>query len=178
MGFLGRLLGSVPGESSQDLQIRKEFANRLHQKINQLLPKHDGEEQLKLACLAGLFARVAYVDLKITEGERERIVSILREWSDLSEEEVSAVAELACQEIVDLCGLENTRYCHPLAEMMSLGQRMSVLTALFAVAAADGNVEHLESEEIRTVAKGLLLEHKHYLSARATVLDKLGLLKA
>ena len=177
MSFLDRLFGTASLGSSESDTRQKEFAGRLHQKIRKLLPKYDHKEQLKLACLAGLFARIAYADMDISDIEQQKISAILREWSDLEETEVQAVSKLACQEIVDLCGLENTRYCGPLAELMTTGQRMSVLTALFAVAAADGSVEHLESEEIRNVAKGLLLEHKHYISARATVLDKLKLLK-
>ncbi len=176
MGFFDRLFAAVPG-SAEGTARHKEFASRLHQRVGSLLPNQSEENQLKLACLAGLFARVAYADMEITSGEQERMESILREWSDLSETEVQAVAELACKEVVELCGLENTRYCHPLADLMSTSQRVSVLTALFAVAAADGSVEHLESEEIRNVAKGLLLEHKHYVSCRATVIDKLKLLK-
>ena len=176
MGFFDRLFASVPA-GSEGIARQKEFASRLHQRIGKLLPDQGEEEQLKLACLAGLFARVAYADMDITAGEQERMAAILRQWSDLSEAQVLAVAELACEEVVDLCGLENTRYCHPLADLMNTSQRVSVLTALFAVAAADGSVEHLESEEIRNVAKGLLLEHKHYISARATVVDKLELLK-
>ncbi len=170
MGFLDHFFGNA-------LTKEKEFASRLHQKIENLLPNHNEEYQLKLACLSGLLARVAYADMDIAESEREKIAETLKKWTELSDHEIDVVSNLACDEVIDLSGLENTRYCHPLSEIMTHTERFSLLKALFAIAAADGSVEHVESEEIRHIAKGLLLEHKHYISARATVLDKLKALQ-
>ena len=48
---------------------------------------------------------------------------------------------------------------------------------LFSVAASDGNADNLESEEIRTISKGLGLEHKHFVAARMSVKEYLGSLK-
>ena len=73
--------------------------------------------------------------------------------------------------------MEDHKYTDPLNDMLTNEQRYKVLEGLFALAASDGNAEQLESEEIRIISKGLLLEHKHFISARATVLNSLGALK-
>ena len=52
-------------------------------------------------------------------------------------------------------------------------ERYSLLKALFSIAASDGQVEEKESEEIRIISKGLRLQHQDFISARASVLDKI-----
>ena len=42
---------------------------------------------------------------------------------------------------------------------------------LFVIAASDGNVAAIESEEIRVISKGLELTNQHFLAARAEVAD-------
>lgn len=151
--------------------------SRLHQKISELLPNHSENDLIKVACIAGLLARIAYVDLKIEKGEVETMKTALKEWSNLDELMVEAIVNLSVDEIKDLAGLENHKYCHPLNDILDNDEKFKLLTSLFAVAAGDGSVESMESEEIRVITKGLLLEHKHYIAARATVLEKLKALK-
>jgi hypothetical protein len=45
------------------------------------------------------------------------------------------------------------------------------------IAASDGGASSREAKEIRIIAQGLKLEHKHFISAQATVLEKLDALK-
>ena len=153
-----------------------QFTSRLHQKVSDLLPEHSEEEQLKVACLSGLMARIAYNDLVIDDREKEVILNSLKNWTQIKDKEALAVAELCLSEVKDLAGIENHLYCLPLRESLSETERYNIVVSLFAVAAADGNVENSESEEIRNIAHGLLLEHKHFISARTTVLEKLGAL--
>ncbi|MFT6604717.1 MAG: putative tellurite resistance protein B-like protein, partial [Bacteriovoracaceae bacterium] len=96
----------------------------------------------------------------------------------LSAEEIDAIVAVSIDEIKDLSGLENHKYCPPLVEILEKDQRYGLLESLFQIAASDGNVEDNESEEIRLITTGLNLEHKHYISARATVLEFLGALRS
>ncbi len=153
------------------------FTSRLHQKVSELLPNQSDDQLLKIACLSGLMARIAYNDLVIDENERQVILKSLKDWSHLNDKEATAVADLCLSEVKDLAGVENHLYCLPLRESLSLDERYRIIVSLFAVAAADGTVENSESEEIRNINHGLLLEHKHFISARSTVLEKLGALK-
>jgi len=153
------------------------FTSRLHQKVSELLPDQSDEQLLKIACLSGLMARIAYNDLVIDDNERQIILNSLKEWTNLNNEEAKAIADLCLSEVKDLAGVENHLYCLPLRETLSLEERYNVIVSLFAVAAADGTVENSESEEIRNINHGLLLEHKHFISARSTVLEKIGALR-
>jgi uncharacterized tellurite resistance protein B-like protein len=121
---------------------------------------------------------VAFTDMEIHEKEVTNIKSSIEEWTDLNSEEAAAITTLAISEVKDLAGLENHKYCHPLNDILSTQQKYGLLKSLFAIAAADGNVDNNEAEEIRVIATGLLLEHKHFISAKATILDKLGALKS
>lgn len=153
------------------------FAGRLQQKVASLLPNSDNEEKLLVACVAGLLARVAYIDFKIHESELLKMRGALNEWTDLDSHDIQAIVTLAIEEIKDLAGLENHTYCAPLNELLNPDQRYALLEGLFALAASDGEVESRESEEIRLITQGLRLEHKHFIAARATVLEHLKALK-
>lgn len=154
------------------------FSSRLHKRVVELLPQQTEDSHLLIACLSGLMARIAYNDLKVDEGEKKVIEESLKAWTDLSHSECQAVSELCLSEIKELAGIENHLYCLPLRESLSESKRYSIVESLFAVAAADGSVDNSEAEEIRNINNGLLLEHKHFISAKATVLDKIGALKS
>lgn len=153
------------------------FKSNLHEKIARYLPHSDENEQVLIACISGLMSRVAFVDFELHSKEEELIEQSLRTWTNLNDHEITAVKNIAIEEIKELSGLENHRYCHPLNDLLNNDQKYELLKALFAIAAGDGTVEQKESEEIRTIAKGLLLEPKHFLSARATVVEYLASLK-
>jgi len=152
-------------------------SSRLHQKISKLLPGTNEDELIKCACVAGLLARVAYIDFEIHENEKDFISKSLLDWTNFNKEEVEAISKVAIEEIKDLAGLENHLYCHPLNKLMDNDEKYGVVETLFAMAASDHEVTGNESEEIRLINMGLRLEHKHFISARATVLDKLVALK-
>lgn len=151
--------------------------SRLHQKISELLPEENEDELIKCACVAGLLASVAFIDFEIHENEEEFMKKSLLDWTNLTPLEVDAISKVAIDEIKELSGLENHLYCKPLNELMDNDEKYGVLESLFAMAACDHEVSHKESEEIRVIYMGLHLEHKHFVSARATVLDKLMALK-
>lgn len=146
---------------------------KLYQKIKDLLPDSSEEELIKIACISGLLARVAYVDFKIDKNEVVLMQKVLKDWTTLSEQDIDVTVNLSLEAIQELAGLENHKYCGPLNDILSQEQRYELLEALFALAAGDNTVENIESEEIRLIAQGLRLSHQHYISARATVINKL-----
>ncbi|MCO4794109.1 MAG: TerB family tellurite resistance protein [Bacteriovoracaceae bacterium] len=154
-----------------------EKKSHLQTKVTELLPGEEESTLILVTCIAGLFSRVAYADMEIAPEEVAHMEKALLEWTELSKNQITAVVELTLKEVKDLAGIENHKYTDPLNEILSNDQRYKVLVGLFSLAASDGNAEQLESEEIRIICKGLLLEHKHFISARATVLEHLGALK-
>jgi uncharacterized tellurite resistance protein B-like protein len=160
-----------------DEKKNENYKHGLYQKSKELFPDADENKLVRLTCIAGLMARVAYSDLKIDDSEVTLIKKSIEDISEFDQRDSSAMADLALTEIQALAGQENHRYCYELNEQIDNNEKYQVLKLLFAIAAADGEVESVESEEIRHITKALLLEHKHYISAQATVRDKLRSLK-
>lgn len=149
----------------------------LYYKIKELLPTQSEEELIKFACLAGLLARIAYMDYRIDKAEKKHMKKVLIEWAKVSEADAEKMVTLSLSEIKELSGLENHLYCHPLNEVCDISQKNDILKCLFALAASDNSVSELESEEIRLISKGLLLDQKDFVAAKLTVIDKLNALK-
>ena len=139
-------------------------------------PKVEEDQLLKASCVAGLFARVAYVDFNLDPEELKKIEHLLNKW-DLKGIEPKSVSDIAVNHIKEMAGLENHLYVKPLNQMMDKDERFNTVKALFLIAASDGNVESVESEEIRLITKGLELSHQHFVAARAEVLEFLNTLK-
>ena len=157
--------------------LTPDFSSQLHEKIFNRLPDRNEETILTLTCIAGLMARVAFIDFHIDERERQNMLDALAEFDDLKPGESEVITDIALEEIKNLSGLENHLYCYPISETLCLNERFNIVKALFTLAASDDGVSEKESEEIRQITKGLLLEHKHFIAARAYVLEKLDSLK-
>lgn len=153
---------------------KKTDLGHLHSRLQELLPDHSERDMIVVACLAGLLARVAYIDFEIHKDEENQMIQALTKWTDLSEKLAKTVVQVAIESIKELAGLENHLYAHPLNEILDNSQKYAILETLFTIAASDGEVSSKESEEIRIICKGLRLEHKHFISARATVVEYLA----
>ena len=152
---------------------KKSRSNDILEKISHSLPDASENEKIIIACLAGLMARVAYVDFNYSHDELHSMQQIVTKLTGLNDSQANTVISIASKQIKELAGLDNHIYAHTLSELMSEKQRYGVLEALFYIAGSDDCVEEIESEEIRLITKGLNLTSKHYLSARATVCEKI-----
>ena len=149
----------------------------LESKLRENFPNETEDKLSEIACLSGLLARVAFVDLNIEEAEKKRISFSLEKWIQLTPEIANKITHITCQEIEKLAGTENHLYTRFLKDNLPTNKRYQILEMLFSVAASDGNADNAESEEIRIISKGLGLEHHHFIAARASVKDFLGSLK-
>ena len=156
---------------------QKTYFNTLHKKLHEKFPDDDEDELIRTACIAGLFASVAYIDFEIHRNEQSLMEKSLVHWMDYPPEKARAVSGIAFSDTKELAGVENYTYSEALASLLDEQNRYGLLEALFELAASDGGVSEKESEEIRIIAKGLKLSHRHFLSARATVLEYLDALK-
>ncbi|EQC47979.1 TerB family tellurite resistance protein [Bacteriovorax sp. Seq25_V] len=156
---------------------KKEFINKIHQKLSTDFSHLDDNKLVILACLSGLLARVAYVDFNVSDEEKEHIKKSLIECMKLTDPEAEIVTKIAVDEMKELYGLDSRIYCTPLNNILNNDAKYTILELLFAVAASDGNVDNEESNEISYIAKSLLLEKKYFLAAQAGVKDFLGILK-
>lgn len=151
--------------------------SKLQESVLNQFPDYTEEKRVLLTCLAALSARIAYVDFEISPKEKDAMIQALKKWMNLSDKEADFVSTKALEEVVELSGIEPRSYCTALNEFLDNTQKLHVLETLFQISASDSNVEDHESEEIRIIATGLLLEHKHFIAARATVANFIGALK-
>lgn len=156
--------------------------SQLHSILGKEFPMLGEKELVLTACIAGLMARVAYVDFHLDSKEQVKIIEILHQWKSSHPNEKIAidmeqVAKIAISHVKDMAGLENHLYLTPLKDHMTKDERFSIIRALFMIAASDGSVEAIEAEEIRSISKGLELSNQHFLAARAEVSDYLEALK-
>ena len=156
---------------------KREYFNTLHQKLAHQFPEDDEEELSACACIAGLLASTALSDLIVHEKEKAFMVQSLVHWMDYPEEKAHLMAQVASEDARELVGMENHTYTRALSELLDKNQRYGLLETLFEMAASDGGVSERESEHIRTVCRGLGLEHHHFVSAKAQVLEFLDSLR-
>lgn len=165
-------IGKFLKNSSQE-----KYFNALHKKLAGRLPTDDPEEVKACACIAGLLASMALRDFILHEDEKKYMIQSLVHWMDYSVEKASFIADLAEEDGKELVGMENHTYTRVLKDILDRDQRYGLLETLFELAASDGGVSENESEGIRTICRGLGLEHHHFVSAKAKVLKFLDSLK-
>ncbi len=151
--------------------------NQLFIELQNNFPDLSEKDLVVSSCIAGLLARIAYVDFHLDPEEIRKIDHLIQDWSFNPEIDSSVLANMAITHIKEMAGLENHLYVHPLNEYLSQEDKYRVLQSLFLVAASDGNVDTVESEEIRIITKGLNLSNQHFIAARAGVAKYLGALK-
>ena len=73
--------------------------------------------------------------------------------------------------------MEDHLYTRMLNDVLDKEQKLELLGALFAVAAANMAISNLEDNTVRVISKGLLLSHKEFIEARLRYRDHLEVLK-
>ena len=72
---------------------------RLFNKLKKVYTDTSEDNLLKLSCIAGLFARVAYVDLHLDINEIKKMKELLSDWSRLDELETDKITQEGLAEI-------------------------------------------------------------------------------
>jgi uncharacterized tellurite resistance protein B-like protein len=163
---------------STQTQSQDQANGGLHKKVEELFPGKEDNQHILMTCIAGLLARIAYVDFEIHTDEEAHMIAALSNWGNISKDEAKSLSKLAITEIKELSGLDQRKYCTPLNELLDNDSKFELVKCLFQLAASDGKVENNESEEIRLITTAFLLEQRHYIAARATIKDRLAALKA
>lgn len=127
----------------------------------------DEDRLRKLSLAGGLMARVAHVDLEVTDDEYKAIAnSLITEWG-ISTEEAVFVTEVAVSEIGP--DMDYYRLSREFFTSTDREERAKFLNILFSIANADGFVTNEEIEEIRAIANSLRLTHRQFIDAKKTI---------
>lgn len=175
---LNRLLGGAMNRRSKALAKapnREAFyddfvKNKVYYEVNRLL-RQEGksldlpdEEMRRLGLAGGLMARIANVDREVTEAEIAQMASGIERYWGLSAENARFVAQVAVASL-DV-NYDYYRMTRQFATLTTVEERRRFLVALFRLAAVDGQVSFEETEEIRSVYRGINLTHQDFINAK------------
>lgn len=125
-----------------------------------------------VAAFAFLLGRVANADLEISADETAAMERLIREVGELPEDQAVLATQIAKSQNRLFGGTESFQVARELRSISSADQRRHVLECLFAVSAADDEVDADEERQIRQVADELGLSHRDFVEARSTVHDQ------
>jgi uncharacterized tellurite resistance protein B-like protein len=171
-------LAHAPNREAQfdDYVKNKVYYNlRLRQRTGsgqagETIPDLSDKELRRLGLAGGLLARVARIDENVTADEKNVMRDALLRYWDLKPAEATLVIEVAVSDEAQY--LDFFRLSREFGEHFSYDESLKMARALFAVAAADGDISFEETEEIRSIASGIKLNHQEFINAKLHVLGK------
>ena len=134
------------------------------EKVDLRIPEADLR---KLSLAAGLMGQVVHLDRIATEDELDAIKNALQARWNITQEGATLVAEVAVSEAIT--NPDYFRLTREFCTATTENERLRLLDALFAVAAADGLASHDQIEELRRIAKSLQLTHKQFIDAKLKI---------
>jgi uncharacterized tellurite resistance protein B-like protein len=173
MASLLRFLGVRSGEGAASAPAETDTVRRIAARLDQL----DPQLAKYLAAFAYVLARVAHADLAIHEAETREMQETVRRVGRLSEEEAVLVVEIAKSQARVLGGTENYVVTREFRRISSPEQRGRLLECLYAVAAADGSISTIESQEIQSIADELGFTRAEANALRSRYRDRLAVLR-
>jgi len=123
----------------------------------------ESPEQIHMAC-AALMLEVAEADYADEPEETRAILKALETEFGLTQQAVTALLERARKESAGASDM--FPYTHLLNQRLDHEQKCRILTAMWRVAFADGNVDKYEEHLIRRVYELLHLDHSDFIAAK------------
>jgi uncharacterized tellurite resistance protein B-like protein len=131
-----------------------------------------------IAAFAGLLVRVAHTDLAISPAERATLRQLIQEHVGLSADEAAAVATVTTEYATGLAGIDYAALTRAFNEQATPAEKEHLVECLYAIATAGDSISVGEDEEIRAVARALLLSHAQVIAIRRHRADDLEVLQA
>jgi uncharacterized tellurite resistance protein B-like protein len=169
MSFL-RWLGLGGDEAGGAPAGDTETVRRIAARLEGLAP----EQGHFVAAFAYVLARVANADLRIEESEARAMERLVVETAGLGPAEAALVVEIAKSQARLVGGTENYVVTREFRQVSTHEQRLRLLDCLCAVAAADGSISTLESNEIAAIADELGVTLPELNAVRTRYRDQLA----
>lgn len=168
-----RKLFGIPERKENDTsQLGKLFAG-----INSLFSNAGEEEIKRITSFAGLLGKVAYADMDISDVEISRIRKVLQSQLNLESHDIDNIISLLGNHRAELYSIEDFIYLRIMDSLLDKPEKLSLLRTLFTVAAADDSVSAEEDAVLWSIAKGLKLSHREFISIRREFKNQLDVLK-
>ncbi|MBE2222562.1 MAG: TerB family tellurite resistance protein [Anaerolineae bacterium] len=163
----------VANAPNRELYFEDFIKNRIfyfvEQRLNGQAIGFDEADLRKYSLAGGLMAKVAETDNQVTDAEFAAMASALEDKWGVERETAVFITEVAVAEIT--AAQDVFRMYREFSTMTTEDERVRFVEALFAVAAADGDVSFEETEEIRTISRGLNLYHHQFIEAKLKVIS-------
>jgi len=117
-----------------------------------------------------LLLEMAETDGKFLGSERERILSIIQQEYDLSDEEAVSLIESSQQELDE--SIDLWRFSNNINQHYSLDEKIRLIENVWEIAFTDGNLEQHEDYLVHKMANLLRLSHKQLIDAKMKVLAR------
>ena len=141
--------------------------NKISDFFNTLLNSHEDEADkplsLEIAC-AVLLCEVMRADHVYTENEQDELSYILTKQFNLTSQEVDHILEQAFE--LSENASDFYQFTSKLNQYYSLDDRIKIVTLLWQVAYADGELASIEEHIIRKIADLLHLRHSEYIATK------------
>lgn len=141
--------------------------NKISNFFNTLLAHEDNENcnelSLEIAC-AVLLCEVMRADSIYTETEQNQLSAILTKQFELNEQEVSTILAQAFE--LSENANDFYQFTSKLNQHYSIDERIKIVTLLWQVAYADGELASIEEHIIRKIADLLHLRHTEYIATK------------
>lgn len=140
------------------------FFNKLVDDLQETIePSKEGELSLEICC-AVLLCEVMRADSAFTEEEQTALSQILIEQFTLTETEVSVILEKAFE--LSENASDFYQFTSKINQYYSLDERIKIVTLLWKVAYADGELANIEEHIIRKISDLLHLRHNEYIATK------------
>ena len=135
---------------------------------NVLKPEAETSSPDQLAT-AALLIEVMVIDGDLDDQEMQAIAGTLSNMLDLTEEQIDQLIELSKEEVADATSLY--QFTKEINEHFDIEKKLSLMTAMWRVAFADGHLDKYEENIIRRVADLLHIRHSEYIRCKANARD-------
>jgi uncharacterized tellurite resistance protein B-like protein len=133
-----------------------------------------GPFERRQIAVAALLLEAMYIDHSTSEREHAAVIRLLRECFSLPEPVALQLARVAEERFAEV--LDDWEFAEAVRAGFNPAERQEVLTMLWEVAYADGDLARLESRLLRRLARQLELDADAVDAARATAAARTGLL--
>ena len=131
-----------------------------------------------VAAFAGLLVRVAYVDRSVSEAERAVLAPLLAANAGMPPAEAETVIEIVTHQATTLEGISYASLTRSFNAIATPEEKEHLIDCLFAIATAAGSISVVEDEEVRAVARALLLSQQQFIAIRSRYTDQLEVILA
>jgi uncharacterized tellurite resistance protein B-like protein len=118
---------------------------------------------------AALLIEVMVIDGDLDDQEMQAIAGTLSNMLDLTEEQIDQLIELSKEEVAEATSLY--QFTKEINEHFDIEKKLSLMTAMWRVAFADGHLDKYEENIIRRVADLLHIRHSEYIRCKANARD-------